>query len=102
MRKLIDTHLSANAWITAESYPKMYARSIENPLEFWDEQAREYLHWFKPWQQVREGDLTHPRSVGLWVENSTPVIIVWIDTYLNALCKPPLFGKVMKHSKPGA
>lgn len=49
-----------SAWVTAESYSQMYARSIENPLEFWDEQARHYLDWFKTWDQVRVGDLRHP------------------------------------------
>ena len=43
MSKLIDAHLSSSAWITAETYHQMYARSLENPAEFWDEQARQYL-----------------------------------------------------------
>jgi acyl-CoA synthetase (AMP-forming)/AMP-acid ligase II len=47
MGELIDAHLSAEAWITADTYPKMYARSIKNPAEFWHEQALRYLHWFR-------------------------------------------------------
>ncbi len=60
MSELIDAHLSSSAWVTAETYHAMYARSLENPIQFWDEQARQYLDWFQPWQQVVEGDLTHP------------------------------------------
>lgn len=43
-----------------ETYKKMYTYSMDHPHEFWDEQARKYLHWFRFWQQVVDGDLTHP------------------------------------------
>ncbi len=46
--------------IDKETYQQMYARSLQNSEEFWAEQAQIYLHWFAPWQQVRQGDLRNP------------------------------------------
>lgn len=34
-----------------ETYRRMYARSVEDPLGFWAEAASE-LHWFRPWDSV--------------------------------------------------
>ena len=42
--------------IDADQYQAMYNRSISNPEAFWDEQARHYLAWFRPWDKVVQGD----------------------------------------------
>ncbi len=41
-------------------YERMYARSIENPEEFWAEAAEE-LEWFKRWERVLDEDALHAR-----------------------------------------
>lgn len=41
-------------------YQEMYNQSISNPEKFWDESARRYLDWFRPWDTVVQGDLAHP------------------------------------------
>lgn len=46
----------ANTWITDEKYQEMYQRSIEQPDEFWAEQANELIDWYTPWEQVQEVD----------------------------------------------
>jgi len=38
------------------TYEAMYKQSIENPDEFWAEQAEKTLDWFKPWDTVQEWD----------------------------------------------
>ncbi|MGD8589893.1 MAG: acetate--CoA ligase [Chromatiales bacterium] len=38
--------------ITSEQYAVMYQHSVEDPEDFWAEQAEEYLTWFKPWDKV--------------------------------------------------
>jgi len=43
-----------------EQYQKMYDHSIENPEEFWAEQAEELLYWKKPWDTVLEWDFSVP------------------------------------------
>ena len=41
------------AWIPdMESYRAMWERSVREPEAFWDEQAKEHLHWFKPYDRV--------------------------------------------------
>ena len=45
--------ISSRAHIaTMEQYREMYERSINNPEEFWAEQANHFC-WFKKWDQVR-------------------------------------------------
>jgi len=43
---------AANANINEEQYKKMYAASVDDPEQFWGEQAEKYLSWFKPWDKV--------------------------------------------------
>jgi acetyl-CoA synthetase len=44
---------AARAHITQEKYQEMYARSIADSDGFWAEQAREFVTWFKEWDQVQ-------------------------------------------------
>jgi hypothetical protein len=50
----IPTAFAAKAHINAEQYQTLYQRSINNPDEFWSEQAQ-HIDWFKPWQTVKSG-----------------------------------------------
>ncbi len=43
--------------IDAETYDAMYTQSIEKPDDFWDEQARTFLTWSKPWHTTRVADM---------------------------------------------
>ena len=43
--------------IDAETYETMYTQSIEKPDDFWDEQARTFLTWSKPWHTTRAADM---------------------------------------------
>ncbi len=43
--------------IDAETYAAMYTQSIENPTDFWDEQAKTFLTWAKPWHTTRTADM---------------------------------------------
>ncbi|MDX1900406.1 MAG: acetate--CoA ligase [Gammaproteobacteria bacterium] len=45
-----------SAYINETQYKKLYQHSIEQPDEFWAAQAKEYISWFKPWTQVKNGD----------------------------------------------
>ena len=51
-----SSEASAKAHISSlEDYKKIYDRSINDPEEFWSEQA-ERLHWFGKWNKLREWD----------------------------------------------
>jgi len=43
------------AHINNEQYLAMYKKSLENPDEFWAEQAEKFVSWFKPWDKVKSG-----------------------------------------------
>ena len=47
-----------NAIISNEEFEELYKESINNPDQFWDQQARHYLSWDKEWDVVKESDLT--------------------------------------------
>lgn len=49
--------ISKNALINAETYQQWYKQSISNPQEFWGNQAKDFLTWFKPWDEVLTGSL---------------------------------------------
>jgi len=46
-----------NSHIDAETYAVMYKRSIEEPSDFWDEQAKTLLTWTRPWHTTQDADM---------------------------------------------
>ncbi len=50
----LSKEFAAQANINADQYETMYKQSIENPEEFWAEQANNYVEWFKPWDKVTD------------------------------------------------
>lgn len=47
-----------NAWINKEKYSDMYRQSIEQPDQFWAEQAAEFLTWDSLWDTVSSYDFS--------------------------------------------
>jgi len=52
----VKAEIGAQAHINADSYQKLYQQSIANPETFWAEQAKLFLDWDQPWQQVTRCD----------------------------------------------
>lgn len=52
----IPADIEAQASINSAQYPEMYRRSVENPDDFWAEQADKFLHWFERWDSVSDFD----------------------------------------------
>jgi len=46
-----------DAVISNDEFEELYKESINNPDQFWDQQARHYLSWDKEWDVVKESDL---------------------------------------------
>ena len=44
------------AHINREQYAEMYQHSIDNPDEFWGQQAEEFISWYKKWETVSNWD----------------------------------------------
>ena len=59
---------ATQANINAEQYKEMYQQSIDNPDEFWAEQANKYVSWFKPWKTVSD-----------WSFDQADLHIKWFD-----------------------
>ena len=49
--------LSQHAWINEQQYQQLYEKSINNPQQFWSQQAEQYINWTQKWQQVQSGSL---------------------------------------------
>ena len=52
----VSTEWAEKAHINATRYHAMYQQSIEDPAQFWSEHANQFITWFKPWEQVVQGD----------------------------------------------
>lgn len=53
----IPSRLSGNpkAHVDEATYETMYKQSIESPIEFWDQHAKDVIHWHRPYTQVKQG-----------------------------------------------
>jgi acetyl-CoA synthetase len=49
---------AARSLLSQAEYQEMYQRSINNPEEFWAEQAGSFLHWHEPWKEVYSGEFS--------------------------------------------
>ncbi len=52
----------ADAHINADTYQAMYRRSIDEPEDFWAEQAQRFLDWDQPWDRVVDYDFVAGRA----------------------------------------
>jgi len=52
----VKSDAANNTWVTDEQYKEMYQRSIDEPDEFWADQASEFIDWFTPWDTVQNVD----------------------------------------------
>ncbi|GAB3483817.1 acetate--CoA ligase [Azotobacter salinestris] len=46
-----------HSWLDNDDYLRLYRQSVEQPDSFWAEQAKAFLDWFEPWQNVHRGDM---------------------------------------------
>lgn len=62
----VPEEVAAHALINNEQYQAQYKRSIEDPEGFWGEKAKEFLTWFKDWDNTLEYDF--PKGIVKWFE----------------------------------
>jgi len=55
--------------IDAETYHSMYQKSIENPDDFWAEQAEKFISWNSKWDRVSDVDFSKGKIA--WFEGAT-------------------------------
>jgi acetyl-CoA synthetase len=66
-----------------EQYREMYKRSIENPEEFWAEQAAEFIDWYKAPTTVRSADM-RAGNISWFADGSLNISHNCIDRHLPA------------------
>ena len=72
--------LASSAHINNKKYLTMYARSIEDPDNFWAEQAEVFVTWYKKWNKVLEWDFTDANiGISLPGTGEAPSAPVFID-----------------------
>jgi acetyl-CoA synthetase len=62
----VKPEIAATAHINQAEYQALYRRSIEEPEQFWAEQAEKFLDWSQPWHKVLEYD--YPKGHIRWFE----------------------------------
>ena len=56
MKYPVRPEIAAAAHVTNSDYQALYKRSIDEPEQFWAEQAESYLAWFQKWDRVMHCD----------------------------------------------
>ena len=52
----ILNEFSQHAYIDKNSYETLYTYSLEDPENFWSEQAKKFITWFSPWNKALTGN----------------------------------------------
>jgi len=72
---------SDSAWIDETTYEAMYRQSVDNPDQFWGDQAVQFLTWDKPWETVCRSDIEQGQAA--WFEGGKlNVAVNCIDRHL--------------------
>ena len=58
----VPLSFAKKAHLNESDYQALYKRSVAEPEAFWDEQAREFISWYKPWSHVLKGEFASGTS----------------------------------------
>jgi len=72
-----------HAHINAEKFKEMYGRSIKDPDNFWEEQAENFITWFKKWDKVQEWDFDKNLSIKWFAGGKLNVSWNCLDRHLD-------------------
>ncbi|MEL0168684.1 MAG: acetate--CoA ligase [Pseudomonadaceae bacterium] len=71
----------AHTHLDNATYQRMYKQSLEQPDQFWAEQAERFLTWDKRWSKVHESDLSKGQAAW-FVDGKLNVSVNCIDRHL--------------------
>ncbi|SDE84788.1 acetate--CoA ligase [Phytopseudomonas seleniipraecipitans] len=57
-RHPVSDDVRQRAHLDDADYQRLYRQSVDDPETFWGEQAKAFLEWFKPWDEVCSGSLS--------------------------------------------
>lgn len=55
------------ALVNSNQYQELYKKSVDDPEQFWKEQAIKFISWFSPWKTVLEGQFKKGETT--WFKN---------------------------------
>ena len=64
----VNQFMTQRAYLDSDQYQAMYARSVEDPMGFWAEQADIFLDWYQRWDRVFEADM--PKGQVRWFDGA--------------------------------
>jgi len=67
----VPAEFAAKTNVTAEQYKSLYKQSIDDPANFWDEQAKNFLSWSKPWDKVMDYSFDAKNLYIKWFQGGT-------------------------------
>lgn len=76
-----DPKFAAKAHINSDTYNSMYTQSVQNPEEFWGQQAQR-LTWFRKWDQVKKTSFHKPVSIEWFLGGKLNVSVNCLDRHL--------------------
>ena len=78
----VSEYWQKTAWINKEKYQDMYRQSIDQPDQFWAQQASEFLTWDSPWTAISSYDF--PTGQATWFAGGKlNVAVNCIDRHLE-------------------
>lgn len=78
----VPAEFAAKAHINEQQYNEMYKQSVENPNQFWAEQAEEFLSWDQRWSKVSEYDFI--KGEAAWfIDGKLNLTVNCIDRHLE-------------------
>ncbi len=86
----IKPEFAKNALVNSTQYKALYNQSIQNPDQFWAEQA-ERLTWSKKWQQVKKISFHSPVEIKWFLGGELNVSVNCIDRHLTKKAKKIAF-----------
>jgi len=89
-RQPVPEAVRQRAHLTDEDYQRLYRQSIEQPQQFWGEQASAFLDWFKPWDSVHQGQM-HQGTATWFAGGKLNVAHNCIDRHLPARAEQVAF-----------
>jgi len=76
-----DAGFVEQSLVNPTQYAKMYQHSVDNPVEFWAEQAKR-LHWEKPWTTVKDVSFQSPVKIEWFKSGKLNVSYNCLDRHL--------------------
>jgi len=86
LTKSLSKSFSDKALISPEKYKAQHKLSIENPDQYWAEQAEKFIDWYKPWDTVSNVDF-HKAKINWFEGAELNVSYNCIDRHLKTKAK---------------